>query len=110
MIARWNNLSRASRVLLVGGAVLLLLAASGFLQADQGLAVSAEEAAAIAEGHVDFEPERVQVRLLRQGFGLRPVWAVSLSTPMANGSGFEELTVVEVDASTGNVLRIVNDS
>lgn len=107
MITRWKSLSRPSKVLLVLGAVLLLLTSMGFLRADSGLEISSDEAIEIAEQHVDFVSEKTQVRLIRQGFNLRPVWAVSLSIPIVGTSAFERLSTVEVDAVTGVVLRIV---
>lgn len=101
-------MSRATRTIIVFGAFLLILAASGILRADRGLEVSSEEAIAIAQEVVDFEPETVQVRLIRQGVGLRPVWGVSLSVPdPVSGTSFSHLTTVEVDAIHGEVLRIV---
>lgn len=107
MIARWKSLSRPSKVLLVLGAVLLLLTSTGFLRADSGLEISSEEAIEIAEQHIDFVSEQTQVRLIRQGVNLRPVWAVSLSIPIEGTSAFERLSTVEVDAVTGGVLRVV---
>jgi hypothetical protein len=107
LIDRWKSLTRPSKVLLLLGASLLLLAYTGFLRADSGLQVSASEATDIAEERIDFVPEETQVRLIRQGFNLRPVWAVSLAIPIEGTSEFERLATVEVDAVTGQVLRVV---
>jgi hypothetical protein len=107
LIARWKSLTRSSKVLLVLGTSLLLLAYTGFLRADSGLQIGADEAIAIAEEHVDFVPEQTQIRLIRQGFNLRPVWAVSLAIPIEGAKDFERLATVEVDAVTGQVLRVV---
>jgi hypothetical protein len=109
MMDRWQRLSRASKVVLAMGTVLLVFAWTGWLQADRGLQVDATEAVEIASQHVDFEPEQHQVRLLRQGVGLRPVWAVSLSIPIEQTATFERLAVVEVDAFTGQVLRVTTE-
>lgn len=101
-------MSRATRTVIVLGSILLVLAASGILRADRGLEVSSEEAIAIAREVVDFEPETVQVRLIRQGVGLRPVWGVSLSVPdPASRNSYLHLMTVEVDAIHGEVLRVV---
>ncbi len=89
------------------GTVLLVLAATGVLQADRGIEVSSEEAVATAVAQVDFQPENVQVRLIRQGIGLRPVWGVSLSIPVPDSAEFERLSTVEIDAISGEVLRVV---
>ena len=106
----WSRISRSSRIILVMGTVLLVLAATGVLQADRNVEVSSEEAVEIARGTIDFQPENVQVRLVRQGIGLRPVWAVSLSIPLPNSSEFERLVTVEIDAGNGGVLRTVTSS
>ena len=107
MIERWKKIARPTKVILVLGTILLLLAASGLLRADRGIAVSSEQAVEIAGQQVDFVSESTQVRLVRQGFNLRPVWAVSLAIPITGTGEFERLTTVEVDAITGAVLRVV---
>lgn len=103
-----SSLSRPAKLLLVLGVALLALAASGVLRADRDIAVPAGEAVRIAQTQVDFVPEQTNVRLVRQGFATRPVWAVSLSIPSpADGREHERLTTVEVDARTGEVLRVI---
>lgn len=96
---------RTTRVVLGLGAVLVVVAVTGFLRADRGISVTQEQAVAVATQQIDFEPERTNVRLVRRGFGSVPFWAVSLSTPAADG-GFEELVTVLVDARTGDVAEI----
>lgn len=70
--------------------------------------ISEERAVATARQAVDFRPSRTQVRLVRQGLNARPYWAVSLSVPQREGEGFERLTTVRVDANTGK-LAALND-
>jgi peptidase YpeB-like protein len=65
-----------------------------------------EQAIATAKRQVDFEPRRVQIRLLRQGLGSKPFWIVSLSTPGPEQQTFRELAVVRVDANTGKVADV----
>lgn len=102
------SLSRPARFLLILGTLLLLAAASGVLRADRDVAVSSEEALSIALARVDFVPGRTNVRLIRQGLTSRPVWAVSLSiADPSDDREHERLTTVEVDARTGEVLRVV---
>lgn len=84
-----------------------MLAMTGALRADRGIEITSQEAIEIATGVVDFEPENVQVRLIRQGIGLRPVWAVSLAVPQPGSNDFSRLATVEVDAIDGDVLRTV---
>jgi hypothetical protein len=64
-----------------------------------------EEAIAIAERHVDYEPARVQVRLLKRGLRSRDFWGVSLcerSDCLRPGA----VTVVVIDAETGAVDEV----
>jgi hypothetical protein len=76
-------------------------------QKDQ-VRVSKEDAIATAERQIDFEPERTQIRLLRQGLNSRPNWIVSLSIPIGEieNDRFSELAVVRIDANTGKVLDV----
>lgn len=89
--------------------VVALLAAcfavSRSCQQDQ-VRITKEQAVATAEERVRFDPTRVQVRMIRQGIESRPMWAVSLSVPRANGRGFAQLAVVRVNANTGKVASI----
>jgi Peptidase propeptide and YPEB domain len=69
--------------------------------------ITKEEAIALAERQIDFEPTRTQVRLLGQGLNSKPYWIVSLSIPEdaedLNTQEFRELAVVRIDANTGKV-------
>jgi hypothetical protein len=67
--------------------------------------VSKEEATEIAREQVDYDPNRVQTRFVPRGIESRPAWAVSLG--VTDGAGaFSRLTVVVVDAATGQVVEI----
>jgi hypothetical protein len=68
--------------------------------------ISKERAIATALPRAGFEPERTQVRLVRQGLNGHPFWAVSFSVPAADGDGYDELTTVRVDANTGTVASV----
>ncbi len=98
--------SRATKALLVGAVVLVVLALSGMLRASNDVAVSSERAVEIAAAELDFEPEQTAVRLVREGIGLSPVWAVSFSVPGEGNADFEDLLVVSVDARSGDIIRI----
>lgn len=67
--------------------------------------ISQEQAVTIAREEIDYEPERVMVRLLKRGLKSRPYWAVSLAT-VADTGALERVTVVVVDAKTGEVSEI----
>ena len=102
---RLPSISHAGKVVIVLGLLLVVLAATGFLNTQRGVEVTSEQAIGIAASQVDFTPEQTAVRLIRQGLRGAPVWAVSLSIPGADG-GYVELSTVEVDARTGDVLNV----
>jgi hypothetical protein len=89
-------------VLVIG---LVLVAAFVFAQTCQKdqIRVSKEQAIQTARDQVTFEPERTQIRLLRQGINSKPFWIVSLSIPGEREDTFEHLAVVRVDANNGKV-------
>jgi hypothetical protein len=89
-------------VLVIG---LVLVAAFVFAQTCQKdqVRVSKEQAIQTAREQVSFEPERTQIRMLRQGLGSNPFWIVSLSIPGEAEDTFEQIAVVRVDANSGKV-------
>jgi Peptidase propeptide and YPEB domain len=89
-------------VLVIG---LVLVAAFVFAQTCQKdqVRVSKEQAIATAREQVSFEPQRTQIRMLRQGLGSKPFWIVSLSIPGENENSFRRIALVRVDANTGKV-------
>lgn len=90
--------------------LLVTLALTGRFNASSDVTITREEAIEIAYDHVQFEPVNADARLVRQGFRLTPVWGVSLSIPSEGSSQeFERLNTVEIDAQTGEVLRISVD-
>lgn len=72
---------------------------------DAQVDVTQAEAIEIANGQVDFSAEDTQVRLLRQGINRQPFWVVSLSTVSADGQTYDELAVVRIDASSGEIVE-----
>jgi hypothetical protein len=68
--------------------------------------VSKESAIETALPRAGFEPERTQIRLVRQGLNGHPFWAVSFSVPARDGDGYAELTTVRVDANNGKVASV----
>jgi hypothetical protein len=83
----------------------VLLAAFVFAQTCQKdqVRVSKEQAIQTAREQVTFEPERTQIRLLRQGINSKPFWIVSLSIPGETEDTFRRIGVVRIDANTGEV-------
>lgn len=86
----------------------MLLAVTGVMSVSRGIAVEKEQAVELARQEIDFEPTQTTVRLLRQGFGGAPTWAVSFSIARSGG-GFERLTTVVVDATDGTVVEVNRD-
>jgi Zn-dependent metalloprotease len=67
--------------------------------------ISKEQAIVIARDAVDYTPTREMVRLLKRGLNSQEHWAVSLSVEQADGT-LENVTVVVVDANTGEIVEI----
>jgi hypothetical protein len=71
--------------------------------------ISEEQAIVIAERQVNFEPDRTQIRLLRQGLNSKPYWIVSLSVPGEREGTFRRLATVKISANTGKVEEVNRD-
>lgn len=101
------------RVLVLLGVLALAFAVSRGCQ-DAQVQLTQEEAVEIANDAVDFEPTYTQVRLLRQGINRQAFWFVSLSIPIGFSGDrpdlFEALSVVQIDAKTGEVASAKNQS
>ena len=94
------------RVGLILGLLALTFAAARGCQQSQ-IRITKEQAITRAEARVPFEPERVQVRMLRQGLNSRPFWIVSMSVPREGETQvFDELAVVRVSANTGKIEEV----
>jgi hypothetical protein len=92
-------------VAVLGSLILLTFFASRSCQPSQ-IRLNKEQAITKAEEQINFEPKRVQVRLLRQGLGSHPFWIVSLSIPTKQTDVFKQLAVVRIDANTGKVADV----
>jgi Peptidase propeptide and YPEB domain len=86
----------------LAAALVLAFVFAQTCQKDQ-VRVSKEQAMQTAREQVSFEPERTQIRLLRQGINSKPFWIVSLSIPGETEGTFRQLTVVRIDANNGKV-------
>lgn len=111
MIERFKQAPTRSKVL--GGLILVILALglTGRLSASSGIEITSAEAVEIARPTIEFEPETSQAILVRQGFNLLPVWAVSFSvrTPGGDRNDFDELQIVNVNAVTGEIVSTSAD-
>ncbi|MGI9608022.1 MAG: hypothetical protein ACR2P0_17970 [Acidimicrobiales bacterium] len=112
VIDRIRSADRRKLAFVVVGGLLVILALTGFMNANRDVDLTREEAVELARPHVDFEPVNADARLVRQGFQMSPVWAVSFSIPEEGGTGrdFERITTVEINAQTGEVVRISVDN
>lgn len=112
-IAGTGNARRVRTGILVAlGVVLLFLGVTGRLGVSADIELEADDAIAIAlaQPQLDFTPVDSGARFMRQGVGLRPVWAVSLSIPSAEpGEDFARHMTVEIDAVSGDPLRVSVD-
>ncbi len=108
MIERIAAIETRTKVFIVFGIGLLVLAATGVLQSSNDNEISKDQAIEIAEAELDFTPTRVVARSERQGFNLAPVWSVLFERTDDSGDDAQVL-IVEVDARTGEVRRIVID-
>ena len=91
--------------ILILAVVLVVALVAARTCASRDTDVSQDEAIEIAQREVDFEPERTMVRFTPRGIDSRPYWAVSLSLLDERGAT-ERVTVVLVDAKTGDVAEI----
>lgn len=69
----------------------------------EGTDVSQERAVEIATGAIDYTPDNVRVRFIRQGLQFEGRWVVALSLENDDGSLFNT-TLVEIDGTTGEIL------
>jgi hypothetical protein len=94
------------RLVVIGAILVLAFVYSRSCQQSQ-TRVTKEQAVAIAEKQVDFEPEQTQVRFLRQGLGSKPFWFVVLSVPTRKDeNAFSKVAQIRVDANTGEVEEL----
>jgi hypothetical protein len=92
-------------VLVIVGVLVLAFFVARNCQQDQVRLVE-DQAIVIAERQVNFEPERTQIRLLRQGLNSKPYWIVSLSIPGERKGTYRRLATVQIDAKTGEVVDV----
>jgi hypothetical protein len=93
------------RVAVVAALLVLTVIVSRTCQSSE-IQLTQDEAVALATEQVRFEPENTQIRLLRQGIDRHPFWIISLSVPGPDPETFDELAVVRIDASSGEVAEI----
>jgi hypothetical protein len=92
--------------LVLGIALLLVILLVSRTCAQARVSVSQEDAVATARGQVDFTPDGHNIRFVRRGVTQHPYWAVSLWTRQPDGTGLDRVTVVVVDARSGDVTEV----
>jgi uncharacterized membrane protein YkoI len=95
-------------VLVIVGVLVLAFFVARNCQQEQ-VRLTEDQAIVIAERQVNFEPERTQIRLLRQGLNSKPYWIVSLSIPGEREDTYRRLATVQIDAKTGEVVDVNRD-
>jgi uncharacterized membrane protein YkoI len=95
-------------VLVIVGVLVLAFFVARNCQQEQ-VRLTEDQAIVIAERQVSFEPERTQIRLLRQGLNSKPYWIVSLSIPGEREGTYRRLATVQIDAKTGEVVDVDRD-
>ena len=95
--------------MLVVGLFALCLVAATSCQRHQ-IRISKETAIVTATRAADFRPQRTQVRLVRQGLNGRPSWAISLSIPKKDATGYARVSVARVDANTGKLVAFTDNA
>jgi hypothetical protein len=88
------------------GCVLIVAFVAANTCQKSSIRLDKNQAIAKAETQVEFSPQRVQIRLVRQGITSRPFWMVSLSRPGQKPGTFTDLAVVRINANTGKVEGI----
>ena len=108
---RWRAVEPRWKFLVLLGGALCVFGALGWFGGTRDIELTEAEALTIAEEYLDFEPEVTELRVVRQGFFRKPVWAVNFRIPDPEGSSRDFLRhlTVEVDAIDGDVLRIGTD-
>lgn len=103
---RLRAMPRQTRLLVAVGVVLAVLFV--FFRGCSGVEISEEDAVATARAQIDFEPERTEARVLRQGIPTRPVWVVVFTVPDPEGgrNDFLRHAAVWVDASSGELIDV----
>ena len=64
--------------------------------------IEQEQAIELARPEAGFDPDRTQIRLVRQGLNGRPYWAISFS----KFSPGARVTTVRIDANTGKIEAV----
>ena len=109
-VGRWGTPLTAPgpKWLRVGVILCVLLLAFVAAQTCQksSIRLDKNQAIAKAEKQIDFEPQRTQIRLLRQGVPSKPFWIVSLSRPGRAAGTFSALAVIRINANTGKVETV----
>ena len=93
------------RVAVIVAVLALAFVAAQTCQQSQ-IRYTKEQAIATATRQVDFDPDRTQIRLVRQGITSEPFWIVSLSIAGESEDSFRELALVKIDANNGKIVSV----
>jgi len=95
------------------GVIVLVIALVGAFLVSRGcqrtqVRISEEQAVAIGQRQLDFEPQGHNVRIVQRGIPPKRYWAVSYFIRRPNGNGYLKLTVLLIDVNTGKV-EVIED-
>jgi hypothetical protein len=94
--------------------VVLVIALVGAFLVSRGcqrsyVRISQEQAVVLGERQLDFKPQGHSVRMVLRGVPPKRYWAVSYYNRRPDGSGYRRLTLLLINANTGDV-QVVSDS
>ncbi len=108
-VARVKATQSRTILLLVVGLVLAMMV-WGPLRACSGVEVDEDEAIATAVQEIDFQPERTEARLLRQGTGTAWIVVFTIKDPDGGRDDFLRHVTVRIHPTTGAVIDVTDRS
>ena len=90
------------------GVIVLVIALVGAFLVSRGcqrtqVRISEEQAVAIGQRQLDFEPQGHTIRTVLRGVPPKRYWAVSYFVRKPSGDGYLKLTILLIDANSGKV-------
>ena len=105
LIGRFLAVDNRFKLLLIVG-LLLVLMFWGPLRSCSGVTVPQDEAIATARAEIDFEPDNIEAKVLRQGVTSAWIVVFTVKDPDGGRDEFLRHTSVRVNASTGELMDV----
>lgn len=108
-----SGIERALRRRPAPGVIVLVIALVGAFFVSRGcqrsqVRISKEQAVAVGERQLDFDPQGHSIRMVLRGVPPRRYWAVSYFVRGSGAERFRKLTVLLINANTGKV-QVIED-